>query len=78
MVNLSKENREWRERDEKRRREESFEHLVIRGYNFGEYFLLLLIFATKKKHFKITAEEEEERRIRKLVKRFSVKKNKIP
>jgi hypothetical protein len=56
-VNLSKENREWRERE---RREESFEHLVIRGYNFGEYFLLLLIFATKKKRFKITAEEEEE------------------
>jgi hypothetical protein len=37
-----------------------------------------LIFATKKKRFKITAEEEEERRKRKLVKRFSVKKNKIP
>lgn len=67
------------EREREMRREESFEHLVIRGYNFGEYFLLLLIFATKKKHFKFTAEEEEEeRRIRKLVKRFSVKKNKIP
>jgi hypothetical protein len=49
-VNLSKENGEERKREEReRRREESFEHLVIRGYNFGEY-LLLLIFATKKKH----------------------------
>lgn len=48
--------------ERERRGEESFEHLVIRGYSFGEYLLLLLIFATKKKHcgiFKITAEEEE-------------------